>query len=204
MVTTSSMTHTLAGHVFEAQPGSQTIITTKDHSTHLCPMSQNSKNTLDNFTSSSSSSSSFNSSTSTFNSPTSSSTNNQMIKLKSNCIQMFDSRSLLDSHLSYCILQISGCKITIDRPYQGPLIQNNHPKIFLRTNLLPSSNPLIKNRISQQIKTDIHSSSSVSGVLGHIPLPSYPQIIRSHPLLPYLFVGNSDNTLTIITPESFL
>ena len=205
MVTTPTMTHTLVGNIYEAQPGNHTIITTNDHSVQLCPIRQNSINIIENTSSSSSSLTTGCSSNEEIHNilPTNSDTNPQ-IKLKSNCIQLFDKKyvtneTILEKYISYCILQISGCKITIDRPYNGPIIKNSEPKIFLRTNLIPSSNSAIKNKLSQKLKIENDSK-----ILGKIQLPKPFQTIRSHPLLPYIFIGNNDNTISIITPESYL
>jgi hypothetical protein len=199
MTQTASMTHTLTGFVHEAQPGSYTILTSHDLSPFLTTitdtrplthrMNQTHKTDCDGVTH-------------RITTPTDSFSNSP----SKACLISFLAidptgggeggregvQDSLNSHHS--VLRIKGCVITLERPYNGPSIVNGVPRVVLRTNLIPSSACLPTGRGGGR-RAETESIASIS-------LASPATVIRAHPLLPYLFVGHLDDSLSLITPEA--
>jgi hypothetical protein len=67
--------------------------------------------------------------------------------------------------------------------------------VYLRTNLLPSSEACVSSKREEDM--------SGGGGRSSIELDSHPTVVRSHPELPYLFVGEIDDSISVIAPESW-
>lgn len=194
MVRSSSLTHTLSGFIYEANAKSHTIITTHDLSPFLCSISESTRHPTDTAKQESTDFDGVNHGISPILSISEESSRSS--QPNKSCLVSFLSpphfqsqECNITSEEFYCILRINGCKITLEKPYQGPPVVNGVPKIVIRTNLVPSSAALLKKDI-------------VPPVVSSISLISHPTIVRTHPQLPYLFVGHVDDSICIITPES--
>lgn len=194
MVRSSVLTHTLTGYIYEASPQSHTIMTTHDLSAFLCSImesTRHSSNAKQDKTNSDGVHHGISPSISIYEESSRSSQPNK------SCLISFtsfpQSSQTRDTDFPpenyYCILRINGCKITLERPYEGPSVVKGVPKVVMRTNLLPSSAAA--------------SKKDATGNISSIALTTHPTIVRVHPQLPYLFVGHIDDSLCIITPESY-
>jgi hypothetical protein len=200
MIESEYFGHTLAGFIYEATPGSHMVITSEDLSPFLCSLTESTppvrianqlKASTDGVTHN------ITPSLETTQKRTKSCKVAFALGLKNNNLEIPS-----DWNSTRTLIHVSGCKLTLEKPYLGPHIINGCPRVFLRTNLAPSSSRSYhRSHPSKSIADNV--IRSYPHLENKIALPAPVNVIRSHPDLPYLFVGNVEDVIYVVSPESF-
>jgi hypothetical protein len=195
----SRIQHTLQGYVLEASPGSTRIVTSQDLTTYLCATGHENRSGsvlgLEGKTDSSRTVSI-----------------SGMLNGNKSSVLHLKMGTGMEETVCYTIDNIFGCEISLDKPYQGPLITAGMPKTSLRTNLQPKPPPsssaateVIRSLRAFGVKVNSEqeeSSGKCGERLAHIPLSSRATAIQPHPYSPYVVVGCLDDSVVVLSAES--